>query len=179
MASTPTPNRAHRPRDGRGKFTASLDTAERDAEACRLRVRGFNYADIAQALGYADRSHAKQGVERALRATVAEPAAHVRQLELDRLDAIVRRAWEVADAEHVLISGGRVVLDPGTGQPMRDHAPVLAAIDRLIRAGERRAKLLGLDAPTRIENIGPDDIDREIERLTAQLGLDQAEGAGW
>jgi hypothetical protein len=34
---------------------------------------------------------------------------------------------------------------------LEDDAPVLAAVDRLLRIQERRAKLLGLDAPVRAD----------------------------
>src|SRR5687768_12045359 len=85
----------HNLRGGKGKFVPSLDTAERDAEACRLRVQGLNYEQIAAKLGFADRSTARKAVERALRATVAEPAAELRTMELSRIDAALQVAWSV------------------------------------------------------------------------------------
>lgn len=156
-------------RDGRGRFIRSVDTAQRDARAAELRRDGANYQEIADRLGFSDRSRARQAVERALAATVAEPAAELRALELARLDEMWRHAWAVLKREHVAHSNGRVVhLD---GKPLVDDGPVLNAIDRLLRIQERRAKLLGLDAPTRVESITIDQIESEISRLSAELGV--------
>jgi hypothetical protein len=49
--------------------------------------------------------------------------------------------------------------------------PVLQAIDRLLKIQERRARLLGLDAPTqhRVNVLSEDAIDAEIARLEAEL----------
>jgi hypothetical protein len=45
----------------------------------------------------------------------------------------------------------------------------LKAVDRQVRISERRCKLLGLDAPTRVETITIDQIEAEIARLSAEL----------
>jgi hypothetical protein len=159
------------PRSGKGKFVRSIDTAERDAEACRLRTQGRNYREIAAALGMADPAIAKRAVERALLAVVDEAARPVRILELARLDLMLGRAWTVLQAEHIAVSQGRVIIDPRTGEPMIDYGPVLAAIDRVLKIQERRAKYLGLDAPVKVEAITVDQIEAEIAKLAAELGM--------
>lgn len=158
-------------RSGKGKFIRTPESAERDAEACRLRGLGHNYGEIAEQLGYEDASGAWRAVDRALKATVQEPAAHLRTIELARLDLLQRKAWDVLVAEHVVVNQGRVVVDLDTGVPLVDHGPVLAAIDRLLKISESRRKLLGLDAPARVEMITADDIDREVAKLAAELGM--------
>ncbi len=180
-ARKPPPARKalERPRNsGNGKFVKSVDTAERDADACRLRTTGASYADIAKALGFADAAGALRAVQRGMQSIVAEPARELRAIELARLDLALRHAWEVMTRVHITVSQGRVVLDPATGEPLRDYGPVLAAIDRVIRIGERRAKLLGLDAPTRIEAITVDQIEAEINRLALELGMSGSKPAG-
>ena len=82
----------------------------------------------------------------ALKAIVEEPAAEVRQLELDRLDAMYDAAIKVLEAEHVTVSQGKVVMLDG--EPLKDDAPVLRAIETLLKIQQRRAALLGLDAKT-------------------------------
>jgi hypothetical protein len=80
----------------------------------------------------------------------AATAADLRRRELDRLaeqETIVRG---VQERVHVKTNGGEIVRDPETGEAIVDDAPVLAANDRLVKIGERRAKLLGIDAPERI-----------------------------
>jgi transposase len=154
-----------RPRGVKGRYEHTMADAERDATAARLRARGLTYRRIAAELGV-DVATAHRAVKRALEATVAEPAAEVRQLELERLDTelerlaeLEERVREVLEAKHVTVQHGAVVqLD---GQPLPDDGPVLAAADRLLkiedarrRKGERRARLLGLDAPQKVETSG-------------------------
>lgn len=47
----------------------------------------------------------------------------------------------------------------------------LQALDRLLKVMERKAKLLGLDAPDRIEHL----LKSEAEKVAAELGLDVTE----
>jgi len=161
-----------RTRSAQGRYIRTPDSAERDADACRLRNLAMPYDEIAAQMGYADRSAARKAVERAMLLTVQEPAAAQRTLQLGRLDLLFREAWAVLKAEHIAINNGRVIMNPAnSNEPLRDHAPVLAAIDRLLKIEERRAKLLGLDAPVRAELITIDAIEAEVARLAAELDL--------
>lgn len=150
-----------------GTFIETLDTAHRDAEAARLRSRGMGYRAIAEQLGFFDGSGAHKAVQRALAAVRAEGAEEARQLQLQQLDYLATKALEVLERHHVTVSNGRLInVD---GEPLEDDGPVLAAIDRLLKIQERRAKLLGLDAPARHEVVTLDAIDAEIARLSAEL----------
>lgn len=165
-----------RPHDRTGRFIRSIDTVERDAEACRLRANGHTYQHIAEQLGYSNKGDAHHAVQRALKATVAEPAEDVRRMELARLDAELERlnaleqaARTVLERDHITVSHGRIIKDD-TGTPIPDTAPILAAIDRLVRIedarrrnGERRAKLLGLDAPTKVDATVTEITQQDIE----------------
>lgn len=163
-------------RSGKGRFVRTIDNAERDAQAARLMTMAFDYGEIAQQMGYADRSGAFRAVQRALLATVAEPAAHLRVIEVARLDIALRKAWDVMCARHIVVNQGRVVCDPDSGEPLTDHGPVLAAINTVIKISESRRKLLGLDAPTRHEVITPEQIEAAVIELSAQLSLPMPEG---
>jgi DNA-binding CsgD family transcriptional regulator len=133
-------------RGGGGLYTRSVETAEQDAEAARLRGRGLSYRQIGAQLNI-DPSTAYRAVKRALAEIVAEPAADAVAFELERLDTLYARALEVMERHHVAVSNGRVVaLD---GEPLQDDGPVLAAITALVRISESRRKLLGLDSPTK------------------------------
>lgn len=114
-----------RPRNRRGRYTSSPDTAERDASAVQLRTEGLTYREIAAQLGFADPSGAYRAVERGLDAIRSEGAEALQQLELHRLDLLHQRAW---------------------AELTRDDSQPLQAIDRLLKIQERRARLLGLDA---------------------------------
>lgn len=134
-----------------GQYIRTLEGAERDAEAARLRARGWNYTQIGDALG-TDRGNAHHAVQRALAAAVREAADEVRELELTRLDDMYAAVIAVLEAKHFTVSHGKVVYLGK--EPLVDDAPVLAAVDRLLKIQERRAKLLGLDAATKTEVSG-------------------------
>lgn len=147
----PPQHQAEPTRGGDGKFTRSIETARRDAQAAELRAKGWTYRRIAEHLGV-DVKTAHEAVQRALRETVEEPAADVRALEVERLDAMYAKVMEVVERAHVTVSQGRVVYADGEAVP--DDAPVLAAVDRLLKIQARRAALLGLDMPAKVEQSG-------------------------
>lgn len=160
-------------RGGNGRYTRSRHTAARDAEACRLRSHGLDYQEIADRLHYASKSSAYEAVQRALKATVQEPADELRQIELLRLDELARRARTVLEATHYVVDKGAVVI--WNGEPLVDDGPVLAAVDRLLKVQERRAKLLGLDSPQRV-SIDAQQLGDDIKDLIAALGGDGDDG---
>jgi hypothetical protein len=123
-----------------------IAVAQRRAQALKLRLTGARYDDIAAQLGYSTRAAAIQDVQRALVASVHEPAEELRALEVQRLDMLWQTALRVLTRQHVTVSNGKVVHLDGT--PVKDDGPILAAIDRLLRIQERRAKLLGLPSRT-------------------------------
>jgi hypothetical protein len=164
-------------RDNRGRFVRTLRGAERDSEACRLRASGYSYGEIAERLGYGNKSNAHRAVQTALDGTVREGADDLRELALVELDEMARAAWAVLHREHVMVSHGQIVRRNGESIP--DDAPVLQAIDRLLKISERKSKYLGLDAPvrSRVETVTTDFLDEEIARLEAELAVHGTEGS--
>lgn len=159
----------HQVHDGRGRFTATLDAAEKAALAARLRSRGKSYQEIADEVGFTNRGTAYAAVQKVLKDTVTEAGEEVKALELERLDKMWQAALQVMEGQHWTVSQGKVV--SLLGEPLPDGGPVLAAIDRLLRIQERRAKLLGLDTATRVsidaENLGA-EIGALLDRFTAK-----------
>lgn len=126
-----------------------LTGAQHRLQALRLRKEGYSYEAIGTRLGISkQRAHQLVTEELAkLREETPEAAEAVRQLELERLDAMVRiLAYRVKKAD-------------------------LGAIQTVLRIMERRAKLLGLDAPQQFELL----LKREAQALADELGLDVAE----
>lgn len=156
--------------------------AQRRARAAELRTQGQPWQAIADELGYKTAGAACQDVSRALEQAVIQQNRNVdlmRQEELQALDTLLRQAWTVLNREHVTVSWGKVIYDEATGEKLLDDGPVLQAIDRILKIRERRAKLLGLDAPMKVEAITVDALDRAIAELAAELEGDQAgEAAG-
>jgi hypothetical protein len=110
-----------------------IHAAERRTKALELRKQGRTYAEIGAALGCSEqRAHAIVTAELGrLNRDRAEQAEAVRRLELDRLDALQAGVWDAAKG--------------GDAQ----------AIDRVLSIMARRAKLMGLDAPTKTAFTDP------------------------
>ncbi len=100
---------------------------EREQRALDLRKSGATYKYIGEALGISEMG-AYKAVMRALgklNAKIIEDAEPLRRLELERLDRMLAAIWAQ------VVNGNQ------------------GAVDRALRIAERRARLLGLDAPTR------------------------------
>ena len=111
---------------------AKATSLDRQIKALELRRMGKGYTEIAAALGIG-KSQAHRLVTAALidaRQQVSADANDLRAEELSRLDAMLGGLW--ADARRGNVS----------------------AIDRVLKIMERRARLLGLDAPTRLAHGG-------------------------
>lgn len=145
-------------RDGRGRYHRTLETAERDRQAAELFDQGLTYQEIADELGYNNKSTAIRAVRRAVREVVQEAGEKVLKLHLSRMEYLFAKAVEVIEADHVVVSHGKVItmLDPETGEekPLRDHAPVLAAVNSARQCLESVQSLTGMKQPTKIEHSG-------------------------
>jgi len=76
------------------------------------------------------------------------------QRELDFLDTLRATAAEIMQMPAAPVTAGKdgdIVRDPETGAVVRDYGGKLAAMDRAVKIGERYAKLLGLEAPTKVD----------------------------
>ena len=105
----------------------AVDALDRQLKALELRKAGVGYDEIAKALGFKWRSGAFAAVKRALKEVKREPCQALITLEAERLDKMQTALWAKA------IRG--------------DYG----AVDRILRIMERRARLLGLDAPERVD----------------------------
>jgi hypothetical protein len=133
-------------RDGKGRFDRDPKTVARDAQAAGLRAQSKTYQQIADELGISKQS-AYEAVHRALADTLEEPAAALRTLELEKLDAIERRYLEIIERRHAVLYQGE-----DTGYD--DDGPTVQAQAGLLRVSESRRKLLGLDSPVKVDVSG-------------------------
>jgi hypothetical protein len=116
-----------------------IEAVDKQRKAVELRKSGASYERIAEEIGYSSKSGAFKAVAVALLKTLQEPADGLRRLEVERLDDILEKMWDKRDK------------------------PIYA--DRILKVMERRAKLLGLDAPTKIAPTDPTG-EREYEGLS-------------
>jgi hypothetical protein len=93
----------------------------RQAQAIQLRIAGLTFEAIKTAVGYRSKQAAYDAVKRGLKQVVETPAAELRDLDLQRLDAMLRAIWP------------------------RALAGELRAMDRVLKILESRARLLGLN----------------------------------
>ena len=96
-----------------------------------LKRSGETYQAIAEVLGYADRSAARRTYIRALQRALVEDASEMRLVENDRLDRLQLGHWEKA---------------------LRGDEKAAGVVLKIM---DRRAKLNGLDVPTKVEHSGP------------------------
>lgn len=138
---------ARMPRDRGGRFRRGEETQLRDQEALRLRLQGHSLAEIAERMGVGVPA-AHRMVQRGLRdASPVREVAELRAEQAAQIDALIAALWPRAEA--------------GSAR----HAEVIC---RLI---ERKAKLLGLDAPvvTQVEVITRDVLERAVAELEADI----------
>lgn len=96
-------------------------------------------------------------------------ANHHRDIEINKLDLLEERLWEMLDEDYITVSNGQVVYFD-TGEPVPDLDPIMKIIDRILKVSERRSKLLGLDKPVRVEATvhQVDNMDMELARMLGQ-----------
>jgi len=143
-------------RDGAGRFTRSLEGAERDRYAAEQHAKGYSYKEIAAELGV-HKSQAIRAVQRAVRAVVQDAGEQVLRLHMDRLEYLYGKAVEIAEADHVVVSHGKVITMPGEDgveRPLKDHGPTLAALREARASLESFRRLVGMDKPAKVEHSG-------------------------
>jgi hypothetical protein len=103
---------------------------------------------IAEMLGWNSHQAASKAIRAALKRTIQEPADELRTLELSRLDDMLK-----AIAPHVAAGN-------------------LTAIDRALKIMERRAKLIGLDAPAKVDQNNTGETKQRIEIVYVDADTD-------
>lgn len=137
------------PEDERAKY-ARMQPIKTNGDAHRalqLRIQGMPYYQIAEELGV-EEWQATEWVTRQLQGLRGEEVRNAdvaRQLHLERLDAMMKANWPLALA-------GKA-----------DNAAIV------LRCMERASKLLGLDAPQKV------DITHRLRLMAEQEGLDYEE----
>lgn len=159
--NTPPPT-APRLRDGNNRWTTNPDIAFTDAIAAERRAEGWTLQEIADELGYAHRTGARDAINRAVRAVVRGPAEKLIELEAARLDSLYEEALAVLERDHITVSHGKVIRDDD-GNVLLDDGPKLAAIDRLVKIRESYRRLYGLDRPVKVQATVTEVTQQDLE----------------
>lgn len=139
--------------------TPKPEQIDKEKRVLELKRSGATWDAIAEVVGYSNASGAFKAYQRAMVRTLQQPAEELRDAEIDRLDRLQRAFWFEAIGD-------------------RDNPPNLRAADFILRVIDRRSKLLGLDAPTKVQaevvTYDASSIESDIERIAYQLrGVDQ------
>jgi len=127
----------------------------------------MTYQEISDRLKYGGEGNARRAVKEVLAAVRTEGATEIRSLQAQQLDYLTAEALRVLETIHPAVTqSGRIIKDDD-GNALVDDGPVLAAIDRVLRIQERRAKLLNLDIREQVTDDA--DVDAEIRQLLDQL----------
>lgn len=127
-----------------------VERAEKRARAIELRREGKTWAEVADVMGYADRSGPKELVDRAIKDVYGKAATEYVGLLLERLEALLSDALE----------GGKQKKDPHWHEQARKvvgdmrkmlgaDRPVTQQIDlsgSVVSQGDLEAKLAGINA---------------------------------
>jgi hypothetical protein len=141
-------------------------TEQRRQQVVAMRRRGETFETIGAALDPPVTRQRAHEIWKAALADVAGPTVEEARAEmLDRSDLLIREAMGVLERNHVVVSNGRVVAHPDTGEPLLDDGPRLAAIETIRKLDERRSKLLGADAPVRADFGGGVVVRHEVVGL--------------
>jgi len=137
----------------------SPELVDKEVKVLELRRAGLTWQRIAEETGYADHTGAYAAYKRAIKRTMQQPADELREAELDRIDRLQLALWPKA------MKGDN------------------ASINTIIRLMERRARLLGLDTPIKIQQdittwTGDDSIDRAVRDLAALLTANDENSSG-
>lgn len=129
--------------------TKNTETYDREIQALELRRQGHTYQQISDQMGLGGPGVAHRIIRRTMEQTITENVEQTREIELQRLDGYLTRL-----------------------QPRIQNGDT-KAIDTALKIMDRRAKMLGLDAPTKVQaeitNHDTNSIDAEVARLIALL----------
>jgi hypothetical protein len=146
-------------RDSHGRIMRTPEQIERDHQAAAMKSRGAKLREIGEHFGVAI-STAHEMISRAIADIPRADTEQLIAMELMRLDAIEAKYAEITQGLHPMVSvSGKIIGftdDNGETTMLEDTAPVIRALDGLLKVSESRRKLLGLNAPTRTELTGKD-----------------------
>lgn len=130
------------------------EVIDKEKKVLELRRTGAGWEAIAEVVGFSNASGAYKAYQRAIARVLVQPAEELRTQELDRLDRLQRAYWADAMAGNV------------------------RAADFILRVIDKRCKILGIEAPQRIQaeviTYDGGSIDADIERIIRELdAMDQ------
>lgn len=141
----------------------------RNGDVWRAHVSGATQEAIAAKLGVSQATVSR--IIAQVRDTIPAPVKeHLVTREMDFLDGLRAEMMELAakPPPPAFSQRGIPLVDPDTGQIVRDASTQLAAIDRAVKLHERMSKILGLEAPSRAEVAVTAQAQQAAQALAAE-----------
>ena len=148
----------------------SITTKLKQKQILRMKMDGYSFPQIADHYGNTQ-GYIYKLYKKALKTIIVEDVQEYRKTELIKLEALEKEVMKVLRTTHVMVNSGSVIRDSLEDEngnlvmdednnpvivKLQDTGPILAAVDRAVKLMERRAKLLGLDKPTKVASTTPD-----------------------
>lgn len=151
--------------------------AERRAAEWELYLKGWTQPQIAAHFGI-DNSTVSDDFKVYRESLPALSRETMIQRHHDTLADITRRLDEISRLDAPPVTAGKdgtLVVDPKTGQIVRDYGAQIAALGQIRATLAQEAKLAGLNAADKVEVSGSvtvaGSVDAELNELAAQLGM--------
>lgn len=148
----------------------TAESLERDAQALRMRSFGYSLAQIDAQLNYRGTGNVSTALKRATNRVLKAPVMEYVAVEQAKLDQIALHLIGILHRSHVVVSGGKIVRDDETGEPLKDDGPELRALSELVKVSESKRRLMGLDAAVKLDiNLDDDPVNRELAILVQAM----------
>lgn len=187
-----------------GRHAAGEETHRRQQRIFELRRSHTSFPDIGEIIAREegrDRPYSQGYIyklyKRGLKQIIMEDVTEVRKMELARLDELQNEVLKVLHGFTPLVNKGQVVRDfledengnlvlDEEGNPipvkLQDLSVKLAAVNAAVKLMERRARLLGLDAPTKVAATDPtgekEAIPPTLQQMTQEQLVEEAQRRG-
>jgi len=142
----------------------------RDWEWWEAWISGRTQAAIARDAGV-DQSTVSRAIDRVRAAIPENDKEELVRRSVDmllELQAGALEVWRMAPAPLTAGKDGDYVLDPETGEHVRDHAGRLAALKAAVGVNESVRRLMGLDAAAKLDMSVATGEARQAEKLAAE-----------
>lgn len=157
----------------KGGRRRTLEQIDKDARALALHCQGKTYRQISLEMGV-NTASAFNAVKRAIadRQKNQFQQADEFTAAVARIQQGLLRCQEIIDGKHFLAApGGKLVIDPTTGEPCLDSAPKQRAITEMRHLNDQLIMLMDLKPASkqRIQVVTEDVVDAEIRKLSEEI----------
>ncbi|MCQ9384428.1 helix-turn-helix domain-containing protein [Brevibacterium moorei] len=153
---------------GRGRPKLDTNNEMRAQKALQLRANGATYDQIAEALGWKDRSSAYMAVKKLLKRNEVEGVDQLRRVALERYDNVFRQAASILNATE---KHTEMTEDGVETKRIPTHSPKdrLAAARLIVRTQESVNRMMGVNVEPEAAQITTRTIIVEAETLTNNM----------